>query len=87
MPHERRTNPREVVNRPAKLREGEAAAVRACMIRDFSESGVRLYIPGGLTSDQFTLIDRAPLSCRVVWRLGELIGARFDTELPDQSVS
>jgi hypothetical protein len=78
MSHDRRTSVREVVNRPAKLCESEAAAARACMIRDFSQNGVRLYVPGGLTSDRFTLFDRAPLSCRVVWRLGELVGARFE---------
>jgi hypothetical protein len=75
MLNDRRTSVREIVNRPAKIREGSTAAARACTIRDFSEKGVRLYVPGGLMSDQFTLLDRAPLSCRVVWRLRELVGA------------
>jgi hypothetical protein len=54
--------------------------MRECTIRDISSTGVKLVVPGGLTSDQFTLFDGEAVEhrCLVIWRLGELIGARFD---------
>ena len=36
--------------------------MRDCVIRDISDTGVRLVVPGGLASDQFTLFDGAWLS-------------------------
>lgn len=76
--NERRKADREIVNRPAKFQENEIAPMRKCMIRDISDSGVRLFIPDGLRSSQFTLFDGAAVRCTVIWRLGELIGARFE---------
>ena len=54
--------------------------MRDCMIRDISDTGVRLVVPSGLASDQFTLFDRNVVErrCVVIWRIGELVGARFE---------
>ena len=53
-----------------------------CIIRDISDTGVRLVVPGGLCSDQFTLFDGGVVErrCVVIWRIGELVGARFEKE-------
>jgi hypothetical protein len=55
MLNDRRLSARKVVNRPAKFQE--SPVVRDCTIRDISDTGVRLVVPGGLVSDQFTLFD------------------------------
>lgn len=74
---DRRETVRHVVNRPAKLQE--SPAMRECTIRDISDTGVKLVVPGGLASDEFTLFDGEAVEhrCLVIWRLGELVGARF----------
>ena len=78
MLNDRRENVRHVVNRSAKLQE--SPAIRECMIKDVSSTGVKLVVPGGLASDQFTLFDGESVEhrCLVIWRLGELVGARFE---------
>ena len=75
---ERRAAHRQIVNRPAKFQE--RPGVRDCIIRDISDTGVRLVVPGGLASDQFTLFERNVVErrCVVIWRIGELAGARFE---------
>jgi hypothetical protein len=74
---DRRETVRHVVNRPAKLLE--SPAMRECTIRDISNTGVKLIVPGGLASDEFTLFDGEAVEhrCLVIWRLGEVVGARF----------
>jgi hypothetical protein len=78
MLNERRATARLTVNRPAKFQE--SPVVRECTIRDISSTGVRLVVPGGMASDQFTLFDGEAVEhrCLVIWRLGELVGARFE---------
>jgi hypothetical protein len=78
MLNDRREAERHVVNRPAKLLE--SPTVRECTIRDISGTGVKLVVPGGLASNQFTLFDGQAVEhrCLVIWRLGELVGARFE---------
>ena len=46
--------------------------MRDCMIRDISDTGVRLVVPGGLASDQFALFDGGIVErrCVVIWRIG-----------------
>jgi hypothetical protein len=77
MLNDRRVAARHVVNRIAKLQE--SPGVRECTIRDISSTGVKLVVPGGLAADQFTLFDGEAVEhrCLVIWRLGELVGARF----------
>jgi hypothetical protein len=78
MLNERRETVRHVVNRPAKFQE--SPVMRECTIRDISSTGARLVVPGGMASDQFTLFDGGTVErrCLVIWRLGELVGARFE---------
>lgn len=78
MLNDRREDVRLVVNRPAKLLE--SPAMRECTIRDISSTGVKLVVPGGLASDQFTLFEGEAVEhrCMVIWRIGELVGARFE---------
>jgi hypothetical protein len=78
MLNDRRETVRLVVNRPAKLQE--SPAMRGYTIRDISSTGVKLVVLGGLASDQFALFDGEAVEhrCLVIWRLGELVGARFD---------
>jgi hypothetical protein len=80
MLNDRREAERHVVNRPAKLLE--SPSVRECTIRDISGTGVKLVVPGGLASDQFTLFDGEAIEhrCLVIWRPDELIGARFENQ-------
>jgi hypothetical protein len=54
--------------------------MRECTIRDISATGVKLVVPGGLASDQFTLFDGEAVEhrCLVIWRLDQLVGARFE---------
>jgi hypothetical protein len=54
--------------------------IAAPLTTDRPSTGVRLVFPGGMASDQFTLFDRATIErrCLVIWRLGELVGARFE---------
>ncbi len=75
---DRRETVRYVVNRPARLLE--SPATRECTIRDISSTGVKLVVPGGVASDQFTLFDGDAVEhrCLVIWRLGDLVGARFE---------
>ncbi len=78
MLNDRREAERHIVNRPAKLLE--SPAMRECTIRDISGTGVKLVVPGGLDSNQFTLFDGESVEhrCLVIWRLGDLVGARFE---------
>ncbi len=75
---ERRAAPRQIVKRPTKFQE--SPVVRDCVISDISDTGVRLVAPGGLVSDRFTLFDGGVVErrCVVIWRIGELVGARFE---------
>jgi hypothetical protein len=85
VPNDRRENVRHVVNRPAKFLE--SPAIRECTIRDISSTGVKLVVPGGLASDQFILFDGDAVEhqCSVIWRLGDLVGARFVKPMPSGS--
>jgi hypothetical protein len=80
MLQERRGAVRQIVNRPAKFKEGPVTPVRDCKIRDISDTGVGLVVAGGLASDHFTLFDTGGVErrCIVIWRIGEVVGARFE---------
>jgi hypothetical protein len=70
---------RQIVNRPAKFQESPAAPLRRCTIKDISSTGVKLLVPGGLECVHFTLFDGGgEHRCAVMWRLGEIVGARFE---------
>lgn len=56
---------------------------RDCLVTDISEGGVRLHIEGLDVPEQFVLLislDEGKLElryCRVIWKLGYEVGARF----------
>ena len=83
--NERRRSVRSNFNRYARIQAEMAGASRDCLIVNMSEDGVRLHSEGEFP-DAFTLViaeaARPRRSCRVVWRLGLEVGARFiDNEL------
>ncbi len=81
---ERRKSSRYAFNRFARIQAEVAGPSRDCLIVNMSDDGVRLHSEAELPDD-FTLVmsDAAwpRRSCRVVWRLGFEIGAKFtDTQ-------
>ena len=79
---ERRRARRRLINRVAKIQVGNGALPRDCLITDISTGGVRLYVEGFNVPNDFVLLlsgDDMAKECnyRVVWRLGNEIGARF----------
>jgi PilZ domain len=84
LPHdERRLSRRRLLNRVAKIRLGNAALPRDCLITDISDGGVRLHVEGFDVPDEFVLLlsgdDIKSKGCayKVVWRSGFEIGAKF----------
>jgi hypothetical protein len=84
LPHdERRLSRRRALNRVAKIRLGNGALPRDCLITDISDGGVRLHVEGFEVPDEFVLllsdddIKSKELAYKVVWRSGYEIGAKF----------
>jgi len=77
---ERRRTVRHNFNRYARIQAEMSGPSRDCLIVNMSEDGVRLHSEIAFP-DVFTLViaDAAQprRSCRVVWRLGLEIGAKF----------
>jgi hypothetical protein len=79
---DRRRSRRRLIDRRAKIRLGNGALPRDCLITDISTGGVRLHVEGFEVPDDFVLLlsgDDLAEECsyRVVWRLGYEIGAQF----------
>jgi hypothetical protein len=78
---ERRNSPRYNFNRYARIQAEGPGPSRDCLIVDMSESGVRLHSEIIEMPNDFTLViadaEHPRRSCRVVWRLGFEIGAKF----------
>jgi PilZ domain len=78
---ERRKSVRHNFSRYARIQAETAGASRDCLIVNMSDDGVRLHSEVAELPDDFTLViagvARPRRSCRVVWRLGFEIGARF----------
>src|ERR1700731_3266968 len=81
MPKERRRSPRHQLGRVAAILCGPGEE-RSCLVKDFSDGGVRLQLNGFEIPDDFALIF-APNELahsgryKVVWRLGNDVGAKF----------
>ena len=77
---ERRRSPRVSFNRYARI-QAEGAGTRDCLIVNMSEDGVRLHseLVDGLGDFTLVMTDAKPArrTCRVVWRIGFEIGAKF----------
>jgi hypothetical protein len=81
---ERRKSQRRSFNRYARFYV-EGGSSKDCLIVNVSDDGVRLHTDRAEVPDDFTLVmdDAKPprRSCRVVWRLGYELGAKF-TDIP-----
>ena len=80
---ERRKSVRYAFNRYARIQAEMSGPSRDCLIVNMSEDGVRLHSEAELPDDFTLVIADAPRprrSCRVVWRLGLEIGAKFIDE-------
>lgn len=78
---DRRKSERISLRGQAHIRSGAVSAPREVRITDISDGGVRLYAEG-IEVPQFFIIyfantDMRPRECRVVWRLGDEVGAEF----------
>jgi hypothetical protein len=80
---EKRKSKRQPISRYAKLHLPGGSLPRDCLVTDISDGGVRLHVEGVDVPDQFVVVlsfgDGKPTSrdCRVVWRLGHEVGAKF----------
>jgi hypothetical protein len=79
---DRRQSPRQLINRVAQIQFGTGTLARDCLVTDISPGGVRLHVEGFDVPDDFVLFisgDGVAKECsyRVVWRLGNEIGAVF----------
>lgn len=76
---DRRRAPRIKLNSGARVQSKGDPRPRECVVTDISATGVRLYIEMGEPADLFVLSmpDKEPRDCRVVWRLGNELGAEF----------
>jgi hypothetical protein len=78
---ERRRTPRHQLGRVAAIMCGSGAE-RSCLVKDFSDGGVRLQTNGLEIPNEFVLLF-APNELaqsgryKVVWRLGNDVGAKF----------
>jgi len=80
MPERRRT-PRHQLGRVAAILCGPGEE-RSCLVKDFSDGGVRLQLNGFEIPDDFTLLFAPNEPARsgnykVVWRLGKDVCAKF----------
>jgi hypothetical protein len=78
---ERRKSERYNFNRYARIQVEMSGASRDCLIINMSDEGVRLHSEIAEMPSEFTLVvsdaEHPRRSCRVVWRLGFEIGAKF----------
>jgi hypothetical protein len=79
---DKRQSSRQRINRLAQIQIGSGMLARDCLITDISTGGVRLYVEGFDVPNDFVLFlsgDGIAKECtyRVVWRLGNEIGAAF----------
>ena len=76
---DRRRAARIKLNSGARVQPKGDPRPRECVVTDISETGVRLYIEMVELPDLFVLSmpEKEPRNCRVVWRLGNEIGAEF----------
>jgi hypothetical protein len=79
---DRRSSPRQLINRVAQIRVGKNGRPLDCIITDMSAGGVRLHVEGFSVPNDFVLVlsdNGVAKECtyRVVWRLGPEVGASF----------
>jgi hypothetical protein len=80
---DKRRSRRKTISRHGKIQVADGSLPRDCLITDVSEGGVRLHVEGVDVPDHFVLLlsdgdgNAHPRDCRVVWRLGLELGAKF----------
>ena len=78
---ERRSSKRYNFNRYARIQVEMSGPSRDCLIVNMSEDGVRLHSEIAELPNEFTLViadaEHPRRTCRVVWRLGFEIGAKY----------
>jgi hypothetical protein len=82
MPEERRRAPRHQLGRVAAIMFGRGDEEHFCLVKDFSDGGVRLQLNAFEIPDDFALLfapnERARSGrYKVVWRMGKDVGAKF----------
>ena len=83
MVKEKRRSKRQAINRHAKIQFASGSLPRDCLVSDISDGGVRLHVEGADVPDRFALLladndgRPRPRDCRVIWRLGHEVGAKF----------
>ncbi len=81
MLQDRRRTQRRAVNGPAKIQSPVGTLARDCLVADISDGGARLLAEGVEVPEEFVLLLEGDggtgRKCRVVWRLGDEIGAEF----------
>ena len=82
---ENRRFPRREANYPVWVRYGADKILVPCTLKDISDQGARLHMPGnGDVPDQFLLFlsesGRAHRRCQVAWRVADQIGVKFLTD-------
>jgi hypothetical protein len=80
--HEKRRKPRRLLGRLARVQIDTDSELHFCLVKDISDGGVRIHANGVKIPDTFLLLfpEDGPTQSgnyRVVWRLGEAIGAEF----------
>jgi hypothetical protein len=84
---ENRKSKRRPISRYGKLQLPGGSMARDCLVTDISEGGVRLHIEGLDVPEQFVLLisldqgKPALRHCRVIWKLGYEVGAKFSDGL------
>ena len=76
----RRRSERLAMRGLGKIQAGTGSLPRDCWVSDISDGGVRLHSERTDVPDEFTLVlpgVNGRRECRVVWRLGNEIGAEF----------
>ncbi|HXW25499.1 MAG TPA: PilZ domain-containing protein [Xanthobacteraceae bacterium] len=81
---ERRTKPRQALNRDALVCFADGKPIAGCHVCDVSAAGARLALPAGELAklpEEFILVlaprGKVRRRCRVVWRTAEEVGVRF----------
>jgi hypothetical protein len=87
MREERRRSPRHPLGRVAAIVIGQDEE-HSCLVKDYSDGGVRLQPKGFQVPDDFALLfgpnEKAQSGrYKVVWRLGGDVGAKFLGSLPN----
>ena len=74
---------RKIVDSSGWMKPDGALPMRACIIKDQSDTGVRIIVNPALpVAEIFQIIlsgENTPRRCRLQWRHGNLIGASFVT--------